>query len=199
MRWKYEADKILVKRTAFDWTILRPGGLKDEAGQGKASIGKTHITETISVSTHLSLSLPHPALFSWNRSRSLVARRCSKGTRTTYRSTRRRWARYWFGGRRNSDRRGFGCCHQETRDILDWLSDYFLHTRWIEVCTISRAVAASICQEVCAKKARINFLNIPRAPVFPEILCQRGSARCHEHKSQQIPKSMERLAQVRFL
>lgn len=24
MKWKYEADKNLIKRTKFDWTIVRP-------------------------------------------------------------------------------------------------------------------------------------------------------------------------------
>lgn len=50
MHWKYEADKNLVKRTAFKWTILRPGGLNNESGKGKASIGRTHLRPTISVS-----------------------------------------------------------------------------------------------------------------------------------------------------
>ena len=50
MQWKYEADKNLVNRTTFKWTILRPGGLTHEPGKGTASIGKTHITQTISVS-----------------------------------------------------------------------------------------------------------------------------------------------------
>ena len=49
MHWKYEADKNLVKRTAFKWTILRPGGLTNEPGTGKASIGRTHLSPTISV------------------------------------------------------------------------------------------------------------------------------------------------------
>lgn len=49
MKWKYEADKNLVKRDAFKWTILRPGGLNNEPGTGKASIGRTHLTPTISV------------------------------------------------------------------------------------------------------------------------------------------------------
>ncbi|KAJ7868563.1 NADH(P)-binding-domain-containing protein [Mycena olivaceomarginata] len=48
MKWKYEADKNLVKRDAFKWTILRPGGLTNEPGTGKASIGRTHMTPTIS-------------------------------------------------------------------------------------------------------------------------------------------------------
>jgi len=43
MHWKYEADKNLVARTAFKWTIVRPGRLTDEAPAGKASIGKTHM------------------------------------------------------------------------------------------------------------------------------------------------------------
>ncbi|EIN05178.1 NAD(P)-binding protein [Punctularia strigosozonata HHB-11173 SS5] len=48
MHWKYEADKNLVARTAFGWTILRPGGLTDVPGTGKASIGRTHLSPTIS-------------------------------------------------------------------------------------------------------------------------------------------------------
>ena len=47
--YKYKADKNLVQRTAFQWTILRPGGLADEPGTGKASVGKTHLRPTISV------------------------------------------------------------------------------------------------------------------------------------------------------
>ena len=49
MHWKYEADKNLVQRTAFDWTILRPGGLTDDAGTDKVSIGRTHLYPTIPV------------------------------------------------------------------------------------------------------------------------------------------------------
>lgn len=49
MHWKYEADKNLVQRTAFRWTILRPGGLRNDPGTGTASIGRTHICKTISV------------------------------------------------------------------------------------------------------------------------------------------------------
>ncbi|XP_006455918.1 hypothetical protein AGABI2DRAFT_210556 [Agaricus bisporus var. bisporus H97] len=48
MKMKYEADKNLVQRTAFKWTILRPGALSDEPGTGKASIGRTHLTPSIS-------------------------------------------------------------------------------------------------------------------------------------------------------
>jgi len=58
VHWKYEADKNLVARTAFKWTILRPGGLTHEPGKGTASIGRTHITEPISrddVATTLAL------------------------------------------------------------------------------------------------------------------------------------------------
>ncbi|KAH8102824.1 NAD(P)-binding protein [Cristinia sonorae] len=39
--WKYEADKNLVNRTGFPWTILAPGLLLDDAAQGTARIGKT--------------------------------------------------------------------------------------------------------------------------------------------------------------
>jgi hypothetical protein len=49
MKWKYEADKNLIKRTAFKWFILRPGGLTDNTGAGTGAIGRTHITETVSV------------------------------------------------------------------------------------------------------------------------------------------------------
>ncbi|KAF9555680.1 NAD(P)-binding protein [Agrocybe pediades] len=48
MKWKYEADKNLVKRTAFKWVILRPGGLTNEPGVGTASVGRTHLGKTIS-------------------------------------------------------------------------------------------------------------------------------------------------------
>ncbi|KAJ7674257.1 NADH(P)-binding-domain-containing protein [Mycena rosella] len=48
MKWKYEADKNLAQRDAFQWTILRPGGLTNEPGTGKASIGRTHLAPTIS-------------------------------------------------------------------------------------------------------------------------------------------------------
>ena len=53
MHWKYEADKNLAQRTAFKWTILRPGGLTNEPGTGKAAVGRTHITTPISVSKSL--------------------------------------------------------------------------------------------------------------------------------------------------
>ncbi|KAG6856142.1 hypothetical protein H0H87_007147 [Tephrocybe sp. NHM501043] len=43
MHWKYEADKNLIKRDAFKWTILRPAGLTNNSGTGKAAIGKTHL------------------------------------------------------------------------------------------------------------------------------------------------------------
>lgn len=46
-KYKLEADKNLVKRTAFKWTILRPGHLSDEKGTGKASIGRTHLSPSI--------------------------------------------------------------------------------------------------------------------------------------------------------
>ncbi|PPR00297.1 hypothetical protein CVT24_004587 [Panaeolus cyanescens] len=48
MHWKYEADKNLVKRTAFKWTILRPGGLTNNPGVGTADVGRTHLGKTIS-------------------------------------------------------------------------------------------------------------------------------------------------------
>ncbi|KAI0315318.1 NAD(P)-binding protein [Amylostereum chailletii] len=46
-KWKYEADKNLVARTAFKWSILRPGGLSDESGTGKTTIGRTHLRPMI--------------------------------------------------------------------------------------------------------------------------------------------------------
>ncbi|KAL5496109.1 hypothetical protein ACEPAH_3026 [Sanghuangporus vaninii] len=48
MQAKYDADKNLVQRTAFKWTILRPGGLSNEPGTGKASVGKARLKNTIS-------------------------------------------------------------------------------------------------------------------------------------------------------
>ena len=49
-KWKYEADKDLVKRIAFKWSILRPGGLSDSPGQGTATIGRTPMSPAIAVS-----------------------------------------------------------------------------------------------------------------------------------------------------
>ncbi|KAG6915482.1 hypothetical protein DXG01_011313 [Tephrocybe rancida] len=43
MHWKYEADKNLVKRDTFKWTILRPAGLTNNPGTGTAAIGRTHL------------------------------------------------------------------------------------------------------------------------------------------------------------
>ncbi|KAJ7436610.1 NADH(P)-binding-domain-containing protein, partial [Mycena latifolia] len=60
MKWKYEADKNLVQRSTFKWTILRPGELSNAGGTGKASIGRTHMTPAISrddVATALALLL----------------------------------------------------------------------------------------------------------------------------------------------
>ncbi|KAF8186005.1 NADH(P)-binding-domain-containing protein [Pholiota molesta] len=48
MKCKYEADKNLVKRTAFKWIILRPGILTSNPGVGTAAIGRTHLDKTIS-------------------------------------------------------------------------------------------------------------------------------------------------------
>ncbi|PBK71189.1 NAD(P)-binding protein [Armillaria solidipes] len=48
MHWKYEAEKVLTARTKFNWTSLRPGGLTNEPGTGKAALGKTHLSPTIS-------------------------------------------------------------------------------------------------------------------------------------------------------
>jgi len=48
MHWKYQADKNLVKRTAFKWTIVRPGGLSNDPGEGKIDAGKTHLGKMIS-------------------------------------------------------------------------------------------------------------------------------------------------------
>lgn len=49
--WKYKADIELVRRTAFKWTLVRPGGLIEEPGAGTAAIGRTHLTSRISVSS----------------------------------------------------------------------------------------------------------------------------------------------------
>ncbi|CAE6436634.1 unnamed protein product [Rhizoctonia solani] len=47
-KWKYEAEKVLVKRKSFEWIILRPGTLNDNPGVGTADIGRANLTETIS-------------------------------------------------------------------------------------------------------------------------------------------------------
>ncbi|KAI0078101.1 NAD(P)-binding protein [Panus rudis PR-1116 ss-1] len=60
---KYNADKNLVERTAFPWTIIRPSLYNDSPGVGKAAIGKMHITESISrddVAKTLALLLDRP-------------------------------------------------------------------------------------------------------------------------------------------
>nr|BAL02923.1 hypothetical protein [Pholiota nameko] len=48
LKWKFEADKNIAKRTAFKWIILRPGELTDGPGKAKASLGRTHMTTSIS-------------------------------------------------------------------------------------------------------------------------------------------------------
>jgi nucleoside-diphosphate-sugar epimerase len=50
MKWKYEADKNLIKRDKFKWTILRPGGFSGEPSTGKVEMGRTHLTSMIPVS-----------------------------------------------------------------------------------------------------------------------------------------------------
>lgn len=50
MEAKYDADKNLTQRTAFKWTIIRPGWLSFEPGTGKATVGKAPLAGTISVS-----------------------------------------------------------------------------------------------------------------------------------------------------
>jgi len=57
MQWKYEADKNLVKPMAFDWIILRPGGLTNNPGTGTASVGRTHLGKIISIYSHLPCSI----------------------------------------------------------------------------------------------------------------------------------------------
>jgi len=47
MHWKYEADKDLVNRTSFQWTILRPGGLSHNPSAGLVKFGITPITSII--------------------------------------------------------------------------------------------------------------------------------------------------------
>ena len=34
-----------MKRTAFKWTILRPGGLSNNPGEGKVNVGVEHVWE----------------------------------------------------------------------------------------------------------------------------------------------------------
>ncbi|KAF6748274.1 hypothetical protein DFP72DRAFT_820671 [Ephemerocybe angulata] len=50
IHWRYEADKNVVARSDLKWTIVRPGGLRDTAGTGSASLGKAHLSILLSVS-----------------------------------------------------------------------------------------------------------------------------------------------------
>lgn len=50
MQAKYDADKNLVARKSFKWTILRPGSLSNEPASGKARVGKAPLGTSISVS-----------------------------------------------------------------------------------------------------------------------------------------------------
>jgi nucleoside-diphosphate-sugar epimerase len=47
MKWRYESDKALSQRTAFQWVILRPGGFSDDPGTGKVTMGRTHLMPMI--------------------------------------------------------------------------------------------------------------------------------------------------------
>lgn len=49
MQAKFDADKNLIARTAFKWTILRPGALTHEPGTGRAIVGKAPLGGSISV------------------------------------------------------------------------------------------------------------------------------------------------------
>ncbi|VDB85903.1 unnamed protein product [Peniophora sp. CBMAI 1063] len=60
---KYLADKNLAQRTAFKWTTVRPGWYTDEPGTGKASVGRTHLSPSISrddVALALSILVDRP-------------------------------------------------------------------------------------------------------------------------------------------
>ncbi|KAF6750447.1 NADH(P)-binding-domain-containing protein [Ephemerocybe angulata] len=48
IHWRYEADKNVVARSDLKWTIVRPGGLRDTAGTGSASLGKAHLSILLS-------------------------------------------------------------------------------------------------------------------------------------------------------
>ena len=74
MHWKYEADKNLVKRDAFKWTIVQPGGLSNNPGTLKADIGRAHLEKTISVSLLLSSPPLRFAQSDW--ARLFLERRC---------------------------------------------------------------------------------------------------------------------------
>lgn len=49
MKWKYEADKNLIARTQFQWTILRPSSLNNDEGKGVGDMGRMHLGQSISV------------------------------------------------------------------------------------------------------------------------------------------------------
>jgi hypothetical protein len=50
--WKYQADKNLVQRDTFKWTIVRLRAFDDEPSTNKLSIGRTHVTGSIAVGSH---------------------------------------------------------------------------------------------------------------------------------------------------
>ncbi|KAH8115118.1 NAD-binding protein [Phellopilus nigrolimitatus] len=54
---KYDADKNLAQRTAFKWTILRPVGLTNGPGTGKATVGKAHLNQISRDDVALTLAL----------------------------------------------------------------------------------------------------------------------------------------------
>ncbi|KAI0771773.1 NADH(P)-binding-domain-containing protein [Irpex lacteus] len=49
MQAKYNANKNLVSRTGFRWTILRPGVLYSGVGEGRGIIGKAHLARAVSL------------------------------------------------------------------------------------------------------------------------------------------------------
>lgn len=44
---KLAADQNLAARKGIRWTILRPGGLSEDAGTGRVALGQTHTTRTV--------------------------------------------------------------------------------------------------------------------------------------------------------
>ena len=70
MKWKYEADKNLVVRTQFQWTILRPSSLNNDEGRGLGDMGRVHLGQSISVCiATLAVSLPIDSCYSGMMSR----------------------------------------------------------------------------------------------------------------------------------
>lgn len=67
MKAKFEADRDLVRengRRGLEYTIVRPGGLRDEEGTGRIEAGKVHFGERM-IAREVSFLFSFPFSFSF--------------------------------------------------------------------------------------------------------------------------------------